>query len=52
MDLYMPVTTRHQVGNGDYTPFIFKQLETPPKCPHNQPCDKNLESAQTKMVNV
>ena len=47
MTLYMPVTIRHQVGNGDHTPFIFKLLETPPKCPHKQPCDKNLESAQT-----
>ena len=52
MTLYMPVTTRHQLGNGDHTPFIFKQLETPSKHPRKQPCDKNIESTQTQMANV
>ena len=48
----MSVTTRHQVGNGDHTPFIFKQFETPPKHPHKQPCEKNIKSTQTQMANV
>ena len=52
MSLYMPVTTRHQVGNSDHTPFIFKQLETPPKQPRKQACDKNPKSAQPQMANV
>ena len=52
MNLYMPVTTRHQVGNGDHMPFISKQLKTPHKCPCKQPCDKNFESSQTQMANV
>ena len=50
--LYMLVTTRHQVVNGNYMPLIFKQLETPPKQPRKQPCDHNLESTQTQMANV
>ena len=48
----MSVTTRHQVGNGAHTPFIFKKLETPPKRPRKKPCDKNLKSAQTQMANI
>ena len=48
----MPITTRYQIGNGNHTPFIFKQLETPPKRPHKKPCDHNLESTQTQMANV
>ena len=48
----MPVTTRHQVGNDNHTPFVFKQLETPPKWPRKQPCDHNLKSAQTQIINV
>ena len=48
----MSVTTRHQVGNSDHTPFIFKQLETPPKYPRKQPCVKDLKSTQMKIPNV
>ena len=48
----MPVTTRHQVGNGNHTSFVFQQLETPPKRSRKQLCDHNLESVQTQTVNV
>ena len=34
----MPVTTRFQVGSGSHIPFIFEQLETPPRRPHRQHC--------------
>ena len=52
MNFYMEVKTRHQVGNGDHTPFIFKKLETPPKCPRKHPCDNNIESPQAQTANV
>ena len=39
----MPVTTRFQVESGNHTPFVFEQLETPPRCPHRQPCTTDPE---------
>lgn len=48
----MSVTTRHQVGNDDHTHFIFKQLETPPRCPHKQPCVEDIKSTQTQKTNI
>ena len=52
MNPYMPVTTRHQFGNDNHTPFIFKQLETPPKCPCKQTCVEDPKSIQTQTANI
>ena len=48
----MPVTTRFQVGSGNHTPFVFEQLETPPRRPRRQPCTIDLETIKPPATSV
>ena len=48
----MLVTTRFQVGSGNHTPFVFEQLETPPRRPHRQPCMTDQEPIKPLATSV
>ncbi len=48
----MLFTTKFQVGSGSHTPFVFKQLETPPKHPCGQPCVEDPEHIQMQTANI